>query len=401
MPHDLDGMVHWHEPKRGERAGFGKFGQPLSDYDKFMESEGIPIFRGIGVRTVRDLELADWPRMGGRGSYIQLQGTEGKWGQYVVEVPGAGALNVEKHLYEEIYLVAEGRGTTEVWMEEGGKKHVFEWQKGSLFSIPVNAYHRIVNATAEPALLIGAPRTRPTEPDRRQRFPLQLPQHLPEPVLGVRGFLQVQRGSGARPDPRAGDAAHQSCARRHQLRPAAGQPPVARLAPGGTLHDRQQVLPVAWPARDRQVFQGPRPYLCGRADLHKGQGLYLYMARALRREPVEGRTRRPGPARRLRAVRHGHCRPRRRPLVSPALQLFRRAFPPDSVVRAEPSDHRHGPAARTEADRLYRDGRDRGGTSIPYWMEDPKLRAEFEAHIASNGGSTRMDPSLYDKPEDT
>ena len=102
MPHDMEGAVHWHEPKRDEKAGFGKFGQPLSDYDKFMESEGIPIFRGVGIRTVRDLELADWPRMGGRGSYIQLFGTEGKWGQYVVEVPGAGALNTERHLYEEI-----------------------------------------------------------------------------------------------------------------------------------------------------------------------------------------------------------------------------------------------------------------------------------------------------------
>ncbi|MBT8476489.1 MAG: cupin, partial [Alphaproteobacteria bacterium] len=41
-----------------------------------------------------------------------------------------------------------------------------------------------------------------------------------------------------------------------------------------------------------------------------------------------------------------------------------------------------------------------GGTSIPYWMEDPKLRAEFEAHIAANGGATRMDPALYEKPAD-
>ena len=95
MPHDMDDTVHWHEPQRGERAGYGKFGQPQSDYDKFMESEGIPVFRGIGIKSVFDLELADWPRMGGRGSYIQLYGTEGKWGQYVVEVPGAGALNIE------------------------------------------------------------------------------------------------------------------------------------------------------------------------------------------------------------------------------------------------------------------------------------------------------------------
>ncbi len=118
--HDFDGRVHWHEPTQGKRAGHGKFGQPMSDYDRFMEEDGIPVFRGVGLRSVKDLELQDWPRMGGRGHYIQLHGTEGKWGSYVVEVPGGGALNPEKHLYEEIYLVVEGRGTTEVWLEEGG-----------------------------------------------------------------------------------------------------------------------------------------------------------------------------------------------------------------------------------------------------------------------------------------
>ena len=35
------------------------------------------------------------------------------------------------------------------------KRHVFEWQKGSLFSIPVNAWHRIVNASSAPALLLA------------------------------------------------------------------------------------------------------------------------------------------------------------------------------------------------------------------------------------------------------
>ena len=41
---------------------------------------------------------------------------------YVVEVPGAGALNAERHLYEEIYYVVEGRGTTEVWQDGSSKK---------------------------------------------------------------------------------------------------------------------------------------------------------------------------------------------------------------------------------------------------------------------------------------
>ena len=136
--HEIAGQVHWHEPSGFRRAGFGKFNRPKTPYDLFMESDDIPIYRDIGVSKVQNLPLAAWPRMGGRGSYIQLHGTEGKWGSYVVEVPGAGALNAEKHLYEEIYLVVEGRGSTEVWLEGDSKRHVFEWQKGSLFSIPVN-----------------------------------------------------------------------------------------------------------------------------------------------------------------------------------------------------------------------------------------------------------------------
>jgi len=153
--HEVSETKHWHEPSGQNRAGFGKFGRPKTPYDLFMESEGIPIFRDIGLKNATTLPMAPWKRLGGRGSYIQLHGTEGKWGSYVVEVPGAGALNPEKHLYEEVYMVAEGRGTTEVWLEGDSKKHVFEWQRGSLFSIPVNAMHRIVNASSSPAILIG------------------------------------------------------------------------------------------------------------------------------------------------------------------------------------------------------------------------------------------------------
>jgi quercetin dioxygenase-like cupin family protein len=104
---------------------------------------------------VQNLPLFDWKRRGGRGHFIQLYGTETKWGGYVVEVPPGGALNPEKHMYEEIFLVVEGRGSTEVWQEGDKKKLTFEWQKGSMFSIPMNAWYRHVNATSGGALLLA------------------------------------------------------------------------------------------------------------------------------------------------------------------------------------------------------------------------------------------------------
>ncbi len=153
MPHDA--AEHWHEPTdTSQKSGLGTFKRPPMPYDVFMAEQEVPIVRDYGVSKVQNLPLKPWKRMGGKGTFIQLFGTEGLWGSYVVEVPGSGALNVERHMYEEQYLVVDGRGSTEVWQEDG-KKSVFEWQKGSMFAIPLNAYHRIVNASSSPALLLA------------------------------------------------------------------------------------------------------------------------------------------------------------------------------------------------------------------------------------------------------
>ena len=70
--HDVPGQTHWHEPTGGKRAGFGKFGRPKTPYDSFMESEGIPVFRDIGVSKVQNLPLQPWKRMGGRERWQRL-----------------------------------------------------------------------------------------------------------------------------------------------------------------------------------------------------------------------------------------------------------------------------------------------------------------------------------------
>jgi len=130
---------HWHEPSGDQRSGFGTFERLKTPYDRFMESEGIPIFRGIGVNQIHQLPRKLWKRMGGEASFIQLTGTESKWGCFVVEITGRGALNPIHHMYEQIFCVFEGRGSTEVWLDGDSKRHTFEWQPGSLFSIPFNA----------------------------------------------------------------------------------------------------------------------------------------------------------------------------------------------------------------------------------------------------------------------
>src|SRR2546421_237251 len=38
-----------------------------------------------------------------------------------------------------------------------------------------------------------------------------------------------------------------------------------------------------------------------------------------------------------------------------------------------------------------------GGSSIPYWMEDPFISAEYEAKLKAEGVPSRMDPAFYKK----
>ena len=149
--------TEWVEPTEEKRAGHGTFGRPKTDYDLFMESEGVPIYRDFGVQRCQDLPMKPWDRLGGNGTYVQLYGTEGTWGMYVVEIPPRKELNIERHIYEKNIMILEGRGVCEVWHDEKHKQ-VFEWQAGSLFSIPVNAYHRMITCRVSALfLLLGRP----------------------------------------------------------------------------------------------------------------------------------------------------------------------------------------------------------------------------------------------------
>ena len=58
-----------------------------------------------------------------------------------------------------------------------------------------------------------------------------------------------------------------------------------------------------------------------------------------------------------------------------------------------------GPPGEKHTDYTGRDIPE-GGSAIPYWMEDPFIRQEYEATLKANGVQTRMDPSWYVKPAD-
>ena len=118
----------------------------INPYSEFLQSEGIPVVRGFAVQDLKTLELEPWARKGGRGVYVNLEGTGGTNDAYVCEIPPGGSLNPERHLFEEMIYVVDGNGATSVWYDENHKRS-FEWHTGSLFAIPLNARFQHFNTS--------------------------------------------------------------------------------------------------------------------------------------------------------------------------------------------------------------------------------------------------------------
>jgi oxalate decarboxylase/phosphoglucose isomerase-like protein (cupin superfamily) len=120
-------------------------------YAQWMKKEGVRVFEGFTVEDVRELETSPWPRIGGNAVFINLYGlVEAGYGLRVVEIPPGGTLEPERECCQKAVLIEQGTGATEVWQESNGRKHTFEWGKGSLFAIPTNAWHRMYNLSQEP-----------------------------------------------------------------------------------------------------------------------------------------------------------------------------------------------------------------------------------------------------------
>ncbi|HLY64485.1 MAG TPA: cupin domain-containing protein [Chloroflexota bacterium] len=128
--------------------------RPGTPYWRWVKGEGLPDYGGHGLEDVRELELAPWPRLGGRGAIVGFEGMEGYTGMYVAEIPPGGSTNPERHIYEELVVIVQGHGITELW-QDGGAKQSFEWGEYSLFAPPVNTWHRLHNGTQQPVRYVA------------------------------------------------------------------------------------------------------------------------------------------------------------------------------------------------------------------------------------------------------
>lgn len=114
-------------------------------YRRWLNSEGIPIISGSYVPDVKTVELADWKRKGGKGAFLTFS-DQLVADAYICEIAPGGELKPQRHLFEEIVFISEGRGATTIWYDDA-RKRTFEWEKGALFAIPLNAWYQHFNAS--------------------------------------------------------------------------------------------------------------------------------------------------------------------------------------------------------------------------------------------------------------
>jgi len=117
-------------------------------YTRWVAKEGLEIISAFYVRSLHTAELKPWARRGGRGVFINHDASRTSNDCYVCEIPSGGKLAPQRQLFEEMILILDGRGSTSVW-NDAGKKVTFEWQKGSLFAIPLNAWHQHFNGSGQ------------------------------------------------------------------------------------------------------------------------------------------------------------------------------------------------------------------------------------------------------------
>ncbi|MFQ5851571.1 MAG: cupin domain-containing protein [Candidatus Binatia bacterium] len=359
-------------------------------YHQWMKSEGVPVVEGYGIEDLRQVYLAPWRRMGGKGAFIQLNGMEGVTGMYVAEIPPGRALEPERHLYEEVICILEGQGATEVWQERE-KKHMFEWGKWSLFAPPLNSWHRLVNGGREPVKFLAVTNA-PMVMDmyRNAQFVFDCPFTFLDRYVGEEGYFAVGEKHYALgmqtiwetnfiPDVRAMAVRDELFSKGPQINLVQFENSknalIGHIAdwPMGLYHKahyhgagavlvilRSQGYTLIWPKE-----LGIRPYQAGHGD----EVIEIKWCEGGAFSPPGGWF-------------HQHFNVGNDPARQLAVRYGSRLYP---IGLHE--------AAKKKADGVYISVKE-GGTMIEYEDEDPEIRRRYEAELKRTGAVCKMSPVL-------
>jgi oxalate decarboxylase/phosphoglucose isomerase-like protein (cupin superfamily) len=114
-------------------------------YLEWVAEEGLPVYEDFGVDLFA-VEPKPWARLDAKGAAVHLKGRGDFVSMLVIEIDPGACTSPQRHLYEEVVYVLAGRGSTTVEAADG-HKHIFEWNRGSMFAIPLNAKYRHFNGS--------------------------------------------------------------------------------------------------------------------------------------------------------------------------------------------------------------------------------------------------------------
>ena len=123
-------------------------------YLEWLKGEGIPVTEDFGVDLLA-VPTARWDRYDVEAAAVHLKGRGDFLCMFVFDLPPSGASAPQRHLYEEVFYVLEGRGSTTIEAPDG-RRHSFEWGPRSLFAVPLNTRYQLFNGSgAKKARLVS------------------------------------------------------------------------------------------------------------------------------------------------------------------------------------------------------------------------------------------------------
>jgi mannose-6-phosphate isomerase-like protein (cupin superfamily) len=120
----------------------------VDPYTEWLKKEGVRVHEDYYFPSLAKIELGPWERKGGSGAVVHINNTHMPNDCHVIEIKPGGKSEPEHHMYELTIYVVSGRGATTIWQDEK-KKQSFEWQAGSLFSIPLNSWYQNFNGSGQ------------------------------------------------------------------------------------------------------------------------------------------------------------------------------------------------------------------------------------------------------------
>ena len=91
----------------------------VDSYLDWVSREGLRVHEGVALNLFQ-VETADWPRYGVKGAVLHFTGRGDYCSMFVHDIPAGRATAPVQHVYEALYYVLEGRGSTQLEFPDGG-----------------------------------------------------------------------------------------------------------------------------------------------------------------------------------------------------------------------------------------------------------------------------------------